>query len=412
MKKLLVVFDVEGVLLPKWRYIPFEVSRKLGVLKFLKILLIGILYEIGVISLESALRRIYKNFKGYTIEELRHYYERLPLIQDVKETFRRLREKGCKIALISSGLPQLFIKELAKKLDADYAYGIELKTLNGKFNGEIGGTVIKKTGKSLILKKIQKTENLRPENCILVADDRNNLQMFPHVGLKIGFNPDFILSAKADYIVTEKLSEILPIIFKEENKKHEIGLSRNEIIRSIIHIGGLLTIIPCIYLITPHLMAFLILAVAALYTASELFRMQGLNFPPFTSITAKAAVKLELYEFALAPIFYALGIAFSLLIFPQNIAYATIAILTLGDGSASILGKFLGKTAYPFNKAKHIEGTIVGLIFAFLGAAAFLNPIKALVGATVGMLVECFPLPINDNLAVPLISGFTLTVIL
>ena len=94
-------------------------------------MLIGILYEIGVISLESALRQIYKNFKGYTIEELRRYYERLPLIQDVKETFRRLKEKGCKIALISSGLPQLFIKELAEKLDADYAYGIELKTLNG-----------------------------------------------------------------------------------------------------------------------------------------------------------------------------------------------------------------------------------------------------------------------------------------
>jgi len=235
--------------------------------------------------------------------------------------------------------------------------------------------------------------------------------MFPCVGLKIGFNPDFILSAKADHIVTENLSGILPIIFKKENKKHGIGLSRNEIIRSTIHIGGFLTIIPCIYLITPHLMAFLILAVAALYTASELFRMQGLNFPPFTSITAKAAVKLEPYEFALAPIFYALGIAISLLMLPSNITYSTIAILTLGDGSASISGKLLGKTAYPFNKAKHVEGTIVGFFFALLGALAFLSPIKALIGAAVGMFVECLPLPISDNLAVPLMSGFILTVI-
>jgi len=106
MKKLLVIFDVEGVLLPKWRYTLFEVSRKLGVLKFLKILLIGILYEIGAMSLESALRRIYKNFDGCTMEELRHYHERLPLIRNVKETFRRLKEKSCKIALISSSLPQ------------------------------------------------------------------------------------------------------------------------------------------------------------------------------------------------------------------------------------------------------------------------------------------------------------------
>jgi len=141
------------------------------------------------------------------------------------------------------------------------------------------------------------------------------------------------------------------------------------------------------------------------------FDVEGVLLPKWRYIPFEVSRKLELYEFALAPIFYALGIALSLLIFSQNIAYATIAILTLGDGSASTLGKLLGKTAYPFNKAKHIEGTIVGIIFAFLGAAAFLNPTKAFVGATVGMLVECFPLPINDNLAVPLISGFALTVI-
>ncbi|MCD6446109.1 hypothetical protein J7L49_04930, partial [Candidatus Bathyarchaeota archaeon] len=63
--KGLVVFDVEGVLLPKRRFIPFEIMGKLGFLKFLKIVFFGVLYEVGLLSLEASLRRIYKCFRGY-----------------------------------------------------------------------------------------------------------------------------------------------------------------------------------------------------------------------------------------------------------------------------------------------------------------------------------------------------------
>ena len=79
--KGLVVFDVEGVLLPKRRYIPFETTRKLGFPKFLKIVFFGILYEVGLLGLETALKRIFECFKGYAIEELRYNYEKLPLLQ-------------------------------------------------------------------------------------------------------------------------------------------------------------------------------------------------------------------------------------------------------------------------------------------------------------------------------------------
>jgi len=58
--KGLVVFDVEGVLLPKRRYIPFEATKKLGPLKFLKIIIIGLLYEMGLLQLETALKRIFR----------------------------------------------------------------------------------------------------------------------------------------------------------------------------------------------------------------------------------------------------------------------------------------------------------------------------------------------------------------
>ena len=410
LREGLVVFDVEGVLLPKWRYIPFEIATKLGYIKFLKILLIGFLYEIGVISLERTLRSIYKSLKGCTLEELYSLYERIPVVAGVFEVFKCLRSKGWKTALIRAGLPEAIVKDLASKLQADYAFGLKLKTVGNKFTGEIYGDVVKKNGKALVLKRILKLEKVTPENCVLIADDRNNLQLFPYAKLRIGYNPDFMLSVKSDYVVSENLKGILPIIIGGNYGEYKSSFSRSNAFRSTIHIGGFSVPFICSFLLGIYPTVALILSITILYIASEFFRIYGKTFPIFTSITNKAAIKLESLEFAAAPIYYALSIMLSLLIFSPKIAYASIAILTLGDGLASISGKIIGRVTYPFNKTKHVEGTVLGLISAFLGAAAFLGPVKALVGAAIGMLTECLPLPVNDNLTVPLISGFILSI--
>ena len=401
----LVVFDVEGVLLPKRRYIPFEATKKLGFLKFLKTIFLGFLYEIGLLSLETALRRIYKYFEGYTTEELHYYFEKIPLLPGSDEVFEYLHKNGWKTALISSGLPNFCIQELATKLKADYAFGLKMKTVKGKFTGKIEGYAIKKNGKAVLLQEILNREKLDSKNCILVADDRNNIQMFAYANLKIGYNPDFMLSAKSDYVVTGNLTNILPIITNTIREEHKQTLSRNQILRLAIHMSGFTIPFMCTYFLNHYLIAILISIVTSLYIISELARMMRITFPLLTSITTRAAVKLELYEFTTDPIFYAFGIILSLIIFPPQFAYASIAILTLGDGAASLFGKKLGKTPYPFNKAKNLEGSIFGFIFALSGAVFFIDPIRAFIAAMAGMLAECLPMPLNDNLTIPLTAG-------
>ena len=401
----LVVFDVEGVLLPKRRYIPFEATKKLGFLKFLKTIFLGFLYEIGLLSLETALRRIYKYFEGYTTEELHYYFEKIPLLPGSDEVFEYLHKNGWKTALISSGLPNFCIQELATKLKADYAFGLKMETVKGKFTGKIEGYAIKKNGKAVLLQEILNREKLDSKNCILVADDRNNIQMFAYANLKIGYNPDFMLSAKSDYVVTGNLTNILPIITNTIREEHKQTLSRNQILRLAIHMSGFTIPFMCTYFLNHYLIAILISIVTSLYIISELARMMRITFPILTSITTRAAVKLELYEFTTAPIFYAFGIILSLIIFPPQFAYASIAILTLGDGAASLFGKKLGKTPYPFNKAKNLEGSIFGFIFALSGAVFFIDPIRAFIAAMAGMLAECLPMPLNDNLTIPLTAG-------
>lgn len=374
-------------------------------MKFLKTIFLGFLYEIGLLSLETALRRIYKYFEGYTTEELHYYFEKIPLLPGSDAVFEYLHKNEWKTALISSGLPNFCIQELATKLKADYAFGLKMETVKGKFTGKIEGYAIKKNGKAVLLQEILNREKLDSKNCILVADDRNNIQMFAYANLKIGYNPDFMLSAKSDYVVTGNLTNILPIITNTIREEHKQTLSRNQILRLAIHMSGFTIPFMCTYFLNHYLIAILISIVTSLYIISELARMMRITFPLLTSITTRAAVKLELYEFTTDPIFYAFGIILSLIIFPPQFAYASIAILTLGDGAASLFGKKLGKTPYPFNKAKNLEGSIFGFIFALSGAVFFIDPIRAFIAAMAGMLAECLPMPLNDNLTIPLTAG-------
>lgn len=60
---------------------------------------------------------------------------------------------------------------------------------------------------------------------------------------------------------------------------------------------------------------------------------------------------------------------------------------------------------YPFNESKSIEGTLAGLLVAVLACAFFTDPITSIIGCTTGMIVEASPIPINDNLTIPIISS-------
>jgi HAD superfamily phosphoserine phosphatase-like hydrolase len=402
---------VEGVLLPKRRYLLFVAAKKLGLWAFAKIILFGVLYEVGLLSLESTLRKMFKLFKGLSAEEFFQLYKMVPIMPGSKEVFERLNKAGYATALISSGLPKRFVEDLAAELKADYAFGLELEVVNGRIKGEIGGDVLKPNGKAFVLKKILDKEGLPPKNCVLIADDRNNLQMFPLCALKVGYNPDFLLSAKSDFAVKGDLSEILPFVIENEMKVFHHTFSRSEVIRETIHISGFSVPFVCMYLLDSLFVALLIFSFTLLYIASELARMEGAGFPVLSTITKRAATRSELYEFATNPVFFAIGIALSLIIFPEPISYASVAILALGDGSAEIFGKKFGKNVFPLNKGKRIEGSVFGFLFAFTGAIIFLNPMKALVGAAVGTLMECLPLPISDNLTVPLTSGLIMTLL-
>jgi len=405
----LVVFDVEGVLLPKKRYLFFEVGRNLKFREFLRIIFYGFLYELGLVSLKSAFTQVFKTFKGIRVDELLRIFKQVPLMSGCEEVFEELRNEGWKTALISSGLPIIVVHDLANRLKADYAYGFELGVKDGLVTGEIGGDVIEHNGKLRVLKKILETEKLAPKDCVVVADDRNNMSIFLPGMLKIGYDADFAIRVKSDIVVNGKLHEILAPI--QGKPKEREALNLNEILRETIHASGFSVPIVCIYLGLP-IIALAILIIMLLYLMSELARMERKKLSILSSITLSAATQYELYEFATAPIFFALGILLTLILFPFAASSAAIAIFALGDSTASIFGRIYGRDILPFNKGKTLEGSVFGFVFAFLAGSVFTVPLKSLIGALIAMTVESLPLPVNDNFITPLITGAALTLML
>lgn len=104
--------------------------------------------------------------------------------------------------------------------------------------------------------------------------------------------------------------------------------------------------------------------------------------------------------FVKAPLYFATGILVSLLVFSAPFNYAAIAVVTLGDGFASIASRLYGKHKIPYTGGKTVEGSIVGFVCAFAGAVIFVSPTTALIASTIGIAIELLPLRIIDNLTI------------
>jgi acyl phosphate:glycerol-3-phosphate acyltransferase len=108
------------------------------------------------------------------------------------------------------------------------------------------------------------------------------------------------------------------------------------------------------------------------------------------------------------------GSLVSLLVFPRDIAILALAFLAIGDPVAGLVGRRLGKRRL-FGKT--LEGDLAGLTSCIAIGAVFyfaglnLTWLIILVGAVIASAAESSPIPINDNLTIPLFSGAVMTLI-
>jgi dolichol kinase len=173
--------------------------------------------------------------------------------------------------------------------------------------------------------------------------------------------------------------------------------------RPLVHASSIL--IPVLVELTskPLILAGLCL-VSVLYVAEEFLRLRGIHVPLISEFTLKMSRHCEADHFIAAPIILAFGIILVLLFFPRNIAYASIAIVAVGDPIAAYVGRRFGRR---FVGRKTWEGFAAGTTAAFLPTLLVVQPIVGAVGSIAGMMLELSGIP-DDNLTITLTSAMAM----
>ena len=99
-------------------------------------------------------------------------------------------------------------------------------------------------------------------------------------------------------------------------------------------------------------------------------------------------------------------------IYPPTVAAAALATLLVGDAAAALVGRPFGRHRWP-GSHKSVEGSLAFLIAAFAALMVFgvWRWPAALTAAGAATLIELLPLPVNDNLSVPVVAGAVLWIL-
>jgi len=105
-----------------------------------------------------------------------------------------------------------------------------------------------------------------------------------------------------------------------------------------------------------------------------------------------------------------IGAFITILFFSKEIAVVALIFLMISDALAALVGKLWGKRV--FYKDKTIEGSSIFLLTAF--STVVILPTHPLIigfiGACTAFIIDVFVMKINDNLMIPVGSGFIMQI--
>lgn len=183
---------------------------------------------------------------------------------------------------------------------------------------------------------------------------------------------------------------------------------RKEIQRKSIHLATTFIPIAYIYIIPKKEPIFLICVFMAIgFLSADLLRMhcktaENFFFKIFSSLLREQEFKNQLT----GATYLFIGLTLAVFLFRKEIAIPVMLFLTIADPIAAIAGKTI-----PVKQifAKSLGGFLGFLICALIIVTlAFGFTYFGLIVAVIAAVVELIPSKINDNLTIPVISGYLL----
>ena len=177
----------------------------------------------------------------------------------------------------------------------------------------------------------------------------------------------------------------------------------DELRRKGIHLAGL--ILPVIYLLLDKPTMLILIGTATGFALTvELMKWLSRRFSKlFFQIFASLLRTHERKGAMTGATYYLISAFLCIFFFPKTIAIVCIFFMILGDLAAALVGKMWGRTKLLGKKS--LEGSAACFVVCAAIALVNLNPVIAIIGASVATIVELMPFPIDDNLTVPLVSG-------
>ena len=186
---------------------------------------------------------------------------------------------------------------------------------------------------------------------------------------------------------------------------------KTEIVRKAIHMA--ISLVPLLAAVDKGA-AFAILAGGiVVYTYSEMLRSEGRSVALIAGIKELALRDRDRDRFAMGPVTLAMGAMAALFFYPEPAAAIAIYALAFGDGFASLAGKFAGKRRVPYTGGKTYVGSLACFTAVFFTTYRITGSFKnSVLIASIATLTELLPLGDFDNLIIPIVTGYTATVLM
>jgi dolichol kinase len=191
------------------------------------------------------------------------------------------------------------------------------------------------------------------------------------------------------------------------NLKSMKTLSRYVIIRKLLHL--LTALVPIGYIFIPRFPMVISLCSLGFFSLLvDFLRLEvKLIGQQFNRLFGKLLWENE-KETLTAATHYAISAFLSVYFFDKWIAIAVLLFLSFGDTAAHVIGVKYGKIRIGSEKLeKTVEGSLACLVICLSISSLLPQPalLVLFVGSIIASLVEFFPFGIDDNFALPLISG-------
>ena len=183
-------------------------------------------------------------------------------------------------------------------------------------------------------------------------------------------------------------------------------LRKEEIKRKIIHLGNSVIPLSYYFFIQDRItMVWILFSITICFVSVDYFRYHigwiqkwfGIFFSPMLR-------KHELEGNLPGATWAFIGGTTSVFLFEKDIAVLSLLFMSVGDTAAALIGQRYGKIKIGKKSVEGFAGGLISCIFIsiFFPSVIWINRIS---GSLAASLIELSPLPIDDNLMIPIVSG-------